>query len=166
MNNDNSNKENVLNLIPKEVAIKYRVVPKRLVGDTLIVAMEDSTQLNVLDELKEITGYNIHPIEASREDIDIALEEYTETTPFKIEEAAPVEIASIIKKVLRIVSFWILLFLPIVIVFAIISTRTSLFGKPVSEVFNYDGAITFSILWALYGVIIYYVHGLIFPSQK
>jgi type IV pilus assembly protein PilB len=52
----------VLNLIPADFANKHLVLPLRRVGRTLTVAMADPTNLNVVDDLKFITRFDIEPV--------------------------------------------------------------------------------------------------------
>jgi type IV pilus assembly protein PilB len=51
-----------LKLIPVEIANKYEVFPVRREGDTILLAMGDPTDWNVIDDLKFLTGYEIEPV--------------------------------------------------------------------------------------------------------
>ena len=54
----------ILNLIPADFASKHFVLPLRRVGRTLTVAMAEPTNLNVIDDLKFITRFDIEPVVA------------------------------------------------------------------------------------------------------
>jgi type IV pilus assembly protein PilB len=54
----------ILNLIPADFASKHFVLPLRRVGRTLTVAMAEPTNLNVVDDLKFITRFDIEPVVA------------------------------------------------------------------------------------------------------
>ena len=54
----------ILNLIPADFANKHFVLPLRRVGRTLTVAMAEPTNLNVIDDLKFITRFDIEPVVA------------------------------------------------------------------------------------------------------
>ena len=55
----------ILKLVSKDQCEKHRVVPVSRAGSSLIVAMADPTNLNAIDDLKFLTGYNIEPVIAS-----------------------------------------------------------------------------------------------------
>ncbi len=66
----------ILKLVSKEQCEKHRVVPVSRAGSSLIVAMADPTNLNAIDDLKFLTGYNIEPVIASEQAILAAVEKY------------------------------------------------------------------------------------------
>jgi type IV pilus assembly protein PilB len=66
----------IIALIPKDVARKHRVVPINRADKTLIVAMSDPSDMHALDDLKFLTGYNIEMVVASEVAINEALARY------------------------------------------------------------------------------------------
>jgi type IV pilus assembly protein PilB len=68
----------VLVLIPKDVARKHKVIPINRADKTLIVAMADPSNIQALDDLKFLTGYNIEVVVASEASITEALAKYYE----------------------------------------------------------------------------------------
>lgn len=66
----------VIQLVPREVAQKYHVVPIRRERSVLSVALLDPTDLEVIDELRFITGCDIKPYVASEARIQYALEQH------------------------------------------------------------------------------------------
>jgi Type II secretion system (T2SS), protein E, N-terminal domain len=52
-------------LIPRSTALAYGVVPIRLDGNALLVAMWDPVDLHLLDDLAQLTGKRIEPVLAS-----------------------------------------------------------------------------------------------------
>ncbi len=66
----------VVNLIPVETAKKYTVIAAMQVGKVLFVATSDPKNVFVLDTLKFITGFEVQPVLASREDISSAIDKY------------------------------------------------------------------------------------------
>ncbi len=58
LNNYEINKD-VVGLLPENMIKKYRAIPINRLGNTLIVAMEDPTDINAIDDIKFYTGYNI-----------------------------------------------------------------------------------------------------------
>src|SRR5271156_3167908 len=71
----------VLKLVPKEPCERHKVIPVSRTGNSLIVAMADPTNLNAIDDLKFLTGYNIEPVIASETQIHSAIEKYYNAGP-------------------------------------------------------------------------------------
>ncbi|WP_027459911.1 type II/IV secretion system protein [Deinococcus murrayi] len=63
-------------LIPEATARRYGVVPVRLQGEALIVAMKDPRNVFALDDLKLITGRDIVPAVMAEKDITRLIERY------------------------------------------------------------------------------------------
>jgi len=68
--------DDVLKLIPRELAQKHQLLPINRAGSTLILAMSDPSNLTAQDEVKFNTGYNIEVVVASEEAIRNAIERY------------------------------------------------------------------------------------------
>ena len=71
----------ILKLVPKEPCERHKVIPVSRTGNALIVAMADPTNLNAIDDLKFLTGYNIEPVIASESAIHAAIEKYYNVGP-------------------------------------------------------------------------------------
>ena len=72
----------VLDLVPAEVARRYKIVPISMLDDTLTVAIEDPLDINALDNLRMIIKRNIEAVVADGDDISSATERY-----YGVEEA-------------------------------------------------------------------------------
>ncbi len=68
----------VIQLIPKEVALKHTVLPVQRAGSTLIVAMADPSNIYAIDDLKFLTGLNIEPVVTTDAAIEEAIIRYYE----------------------------------------------------------------------------------------
>ncbi len=68
--------EDVLALIPVDVVQKHQSIPLSRVGNTLIVAMVDPSNIYAIDDLKFITGYNIDVVVTTEGSFAGAVEEY------------------------------------------------------------------------------------------
>jgi len=68
--------EDVIHLIPKDVAQKHRAIPINRAGASLIVAMSDPSNIFAIDDLKFLTGYNIEVVVASEVAIEEAFQRY------------------------------------------------------------------------------------------
>src|SRR5688572_25313951 len=71
----------VIKLITKEMCEKHRIIPVSRSGASLIVAMGDPTNLNAIDDIKFLSGYNIEPVVASESSIQAAIERYYNVGP-------------------------------------------------------------------------------------
>jgi type IV pilus assembly protein PilB len=68
--------QEVIRLVPKEVAEKHQVIPVNRAGASLIVAMADPSNIFAIDDLKFLTGYNIEVVVASDGAIRESIEKY------------------------------------------------------------------------------------------
>jgi type IV pilus assembly protein PilB len=68
----------LIELVPKEVAIKHTCMPVQRAGSTLIVAMADPTNIYAIDDLKFLTGLNIEPVVTTDTAIESAIDHYYE----------------------------------------------------------------------------------------
>ena len=68
--------DEVIKLVPKNIAEKHQVLPVNRAGSSLIVAMSDPSNIFAIDEIKFHTGYNVEPVVASEVAIKEAIEHY------------------------------------------------------------------------------------------
>ena len=54
-----------LKLISPQVCERHKIIPVSRAGSSLIVAMADPSNLNAIDDVKFLTGYNVEPVVAS-----------------------------------------------------------------------------------------------------
>ena len=59
----------VLEAIPEEIVLKYKIVPVDKTGDTLTIALADPSNIYLLDELRILTGCQIIPVISFESDI-------------------------------------------------------------------------------------------------
>ncbi len=71
----------VLKLVGKEVCEKHGIVPLSRSGQSLIVAMSDPTNLNAIDDIKFLSGYNVEPVVSSETAIQAAIDRYYNAGP-------------------------------------------------------------------------------------
>jgi type IV pilus assembly protein PilB len=67
---------NVVALIPERIAREYRCIALEKIADELIVAMLDTANLRLLDNLRDQTELRIMPILGTLEDITVSIERY------------------------------------------------------------------------------------------
>ncbi|QDG49932.1 type IV-A pilus assembly ATPase PilB [Persicimonas caeni] len=68
--------ENIIQLIPREVAERHQCMPVNRSGATLVVAMADPSNIYAIDDLKFMTGYNIEVVVASESAIEESINQY------------------------------------------------------------------------------------------
>ena len=71
----------IVKLVQKEQCERHKVLPVSRAGSSLVVAMADPTNLNAIDDLKFLTGFNIEPVIASEAAILAAIERYYNVGP-------------------------------------------------------------------------------------
>jgi len=54
--------EDVLKLIPSDIAKKYMVIPISKISNSITVALDDPLNILVLDDLERLTGCRINPV--------------------------------------------------------------------------------------------------------
>jgi type IV pilus assembly protein PilB len=68
--------QEVIKLIPRDVAEKYKVIPISKADNSLIVAMADPSNIIAIDDIKFMTSYNIEAVVATEDSIMAAIEKY------------------------------------------------------------------------------------------
>lgn len=70
--------KNLFNLVPKEMAKRNELVPLKIEGEKLFVAMTNPMDYITIDDLRLTTGFQIQPIIASKEDVTKTIAKYYE----------------------------------------------------------------------------------------
>lgn len=68
----------ILNLIPKNIAKQYLIIPISKIGNSLTLAMVDPLNIFAIDDVKTLTRYEINPIIAQQGEILQAIDKYYE----------------------------------------------------------------------------------------
>lgn len=93
----------VLGLIPQDLAVRYKILPISLIGEHLTLAMADPLNIFIIDNVNALTGYTINPIIGREEDIEKAIEQYYAEAPKpeeeEVEEAGTETFADIMKDI-------------------------------------------------------------------
>jgi type IV pilus assembly protein PilB len=69
-------KQDLLLLIPENFIRNYHIIPIAQENDMLTVAMSDPLNLNIVDQIRLITGYRINPVVATKKDILEFIDKY------------------------------------------------------------------------------------------
>jgi len=70
----------VVKLVPEDLVHKYHLMPVNRVGSTLIVAVEDPSNMFAVDDIKFMTGYNVEVVVASASSIKKAVDKYYDSS--------------------------------------------------------------------------------------
>ncbi len=76
----------LLKLVPPDFASKHLVLPVQRRGRTLVVAMAEPANLNVIDDLKFITRFDIEPVVTGEHSLRMAIERYYEVAAARLGE--------------------------------------------------------------------------------
>ncbi len=68
--------EEVIKMVPREVAQRHGIIPVEKQGSSLIVAVSDPSNIYAMDDIKFLTGYNVEMVVAAETSIREALEDY------------------------------------------------------------------------------------------
>ncbi len=74
--------DDVIKMVPREVAERHNLIPIARQGSTLIVAMADPGNIYAMDDVKFLTGLNVEVVVASETSIHKALERYYGATDY------------------------------------------------------------------------------------
>lgn len=72
--------QEVVSLIPEELAKKYKALPVNRTGRTLVVAMADPTNLQAIEEIEFLTNYKVEAVVATENQIKDALNKYHDSS--------------------------------------------------------------------------------------
>lgn len=74
--------KNLFNMVPKEMAKRNQLVPLKIEGDKLFLAMTNPMDYIVIDDLRLMTGFQIQPAIASKEDVLKTISKYYDEESF------------------------------------------------------------------------------------
>ncbi|MCX7766744.1 MAG: hypothetical protein N2246_08605 [Candidatus Sumerlaeia bacterium] len=150
----------ILSLIPRAIAIRHHVIPLRIEDNHLVLAMEDPSNLVLIDNLKALVGYTIRPVIASSSDIDEALKKYpAEEVLFKFR-------APFLLRLLRGLFLPFLgLFLPIILTIFVLAKSEYLTIR-LAKLQFFDFILYFLLGLGIWALIVWEIEGLLFKSKR
>lgn len=164
----------LLTMVPHSFAEKHRVVPVRQEeGPTLVVAMEDPSDILIIDAIKNQIGMRIKPVVASRDDLQVVLNQYpsAEQVLAARPEAQPVQ-HGLLYTILKYGAFPVLALLPLVLFFMVLSVNFHGWAHKL-QVMHDEGSLTrydlilyFLLSWGSWTMILFEINGLIFGNQS
>jgi len=151
-----------LSIIPHSFAEKHRLVPVRQEpNQSLVVAMEDPSDILVVDAIKKQIGLVIIPYVASHDDIQAVLDQYHTPSPEAVPELEQPSGYGMLYRFLRAIAFPILALLPLVGFLAALYTDAFDLNTKLNRIINVDKNLSMqdliiytSLGWALWTIIL------------
>jgi len=157
---------NILTRIPLSYAEKYCCVPLLIENDRLVVAMEDPTNIVVIDEIKAQTGMEIMPVVAVQADIEQAIQQYPRMTQAQADAVMKLAQTPFFLRMLHTVLFLLIMVGPL-IAFWLFASRNDQFGNYLSKLGEpFDIALYLSLLWSLWAILVWELDSLIFSTGR
>lgn len=151
----------MMGVIPRNLAHKHLLIPIKFDKDSsLVVAMEDPSDIILLDNLKQTIGRKIKPVIASIAEIEESLNMY----PSEKGDETEVRERSLIYRMIRYSAFPILCFLPLAVFMALLFFSGN-FQTLIQKYTKFDFFLFFFLGWGLWAIILYEINGLIFFSD-
>ena len=156
----------ILGRLSVSYAEKFCCVPLLVEGGKLVVAMEDPTDIIVLDEIKSQTGMEPHPVLAPQADIEQAIQQYPRLTQAQADAIFVHTRVPLWLRVLRPLLFWMIIILPLV-GFWLGVLKNDQFGNMVGRIGRpFDISLYLVLTWALWSIFIWEIDGLFFSSDE
>jgi hypothetical protein len=155
----------VLTQIPFGFAFKHHVAPIKLDKEGITVAMEDPSDILLLDDIKSIAGMRVRPVIASSEDIAKILDQY----PKEFVEAARErgEAAPLWYRIVRYATFPILCFLPlfvfILVLYASEEVQALISGMRLT---SFDFFLYIILAWGIWALVMFEINGIVFGKRS
>ncbi len=147
----------ILQLIPREIAVKYNTVPLKQHNNVLTVAMDDPSDPTIIDNLKMVTSLEINPVLASTREIHEALKQYGEEKEEEVKATS-----SLPARIFH--NFVVIIFMAIPFIFYLYQIFIGLEGNLEAQQLWLEATnqITFYLSWALWVSIVYEIDSIFF----
>jgi len=160
----------ILSRVSRSYAEKHRCVPILVEDNHLVVAMEDPTDIVVLDAIRSESSMPLHPVVASLDDIEGVLDQYPRLTQAQADALSRRRPVSRLWQVLHPILFLFLMFLPVLLIgFALWYGQNAVSSWALDGMRRkFDMIVKLTLGWALWSVILWEIDGLLFgqPDDK
>jgi hypothetical protein len=154
----------ILSQVPFAFAFKNHVVPIKLDKEGLTVAMEDPSDLILLDNIKSLVGMKVRPMIASSEDIASVLNQYPrEIVEAGIEHVKP---EGSLYRILRYAMLPVLCFLPLLLFIFVLYANEEIQGRvSVMKLSPFDFFLYIILAWGVWALVIFEINGIVFGKR-
>lgn len=154
----------VVGYMTRDMCRLHHVVPIRREGSSVLLAMEDPTDMALLADLEKVFEANIRPVLATSDEIRDTIERLPE-----VENAitAPPKVESTLHKLLSSLSLTILAFTPMILSFYFININP--YGREWYTNLGFtqfETGLVFLISWGSWAALAYFINDLIFGFTK
>jgi hypothetical protein len=151
--------------IPRSYAEKFRCVPILVENGRLVMAMEDPTDLNVLDDIRSQSGMDVLPVLSPLADIERALVQYPALQQREVDKvvkkARPFPKGRLIHSLL----FFLVMLAPLIAL--IWGAKTDSASDVLMRLGGaFDVALFGIVGWVVWAVIVWYLDGLLFRRSQ
>jgi len=151
--------------LPRSFCERNCLVPIMRERGTLVLAVEDPTNIRTLDEAASLSSMPIHAVIASCKDILTALKQYPDK-PLDEEPDLETLLRLRRKRIIHDILFVIVALLPLPIFFVLLAQMQGLQRFFISELETYEKTLVFFLTWALWAAIVYEFDGLILKRMR
>lgn len=159
----------VLSLIPPAFATKHKVLPIRQEGgNSLVIAMEDPSDLMVIDAIKNQTRLNVKAYLTTSEDLNEALKKFYSATAAQIQEAGSLaKPHGRLYAIIRYCAFPFLCFAPLMLFMALLLFNASFQKLLTYKTTKFDIGLYTMLGWGLWSIVIWELNAIVFkPDEK
>ena len=153
---------NAVKTIPKSTADKYHLIPFKFEEGKLLVAMDDPTDIILLDTLETQTKFQVVPVLSTLRDIDNLITKYSDKL---INNEMVAEELPLMAKFFKSLITVLILLIPGGILYWLLQVNRS-----IQQFFNritpFEIFLYIFIIWAFWAIIVFYVNSLIFSKEK
>jgi hypothetical protein len=157
---------NILNRVSLSYAEKHFCVPLLVENNRLAVAMEDPTNLVVIDEIKAQTNMDVLPVVASQADIETAIRQYPRLTEAQADAVLKRAMEPLWLRILHPLLFLMVILAPLA-AFGVAIITDDQFGNMVLRLGTlFDITLYLVLSWALWAIFVWEIDGLLFSPRQ
>jgi hypothetical protein len=148
---------------PRSMAERMRAVPCKLDGETIVIAMEDPSDLDAVDSLKARIGMRVQPVIATGSDIELVLARWPkmeeETDDETVAPAAP----TLIQRAVKSLFFPVVAFAPLVAMICMLLLSDT-FQRNLTHapwgLEPWEAIFSLMLIWGIWSLLIYEIDGI------
>lgn len=148
-------------ILPIRLCEKHRLAPIKVDESSILVAMEDPTDVRAIDAVEKASGKSVRPLLAKAAEISDVRE--------RLAQAAPVAAAAKGRPamaVLSVITLPLLIIAPIIVFWGLLFTNPSLQTIVLSELTLFDQVLYFVLTVCLWASLVYWLDELLFDSYR
>jgi len=153
---------NAIKTIPKSTAEKYHLIPFKFEDGKLLVAMDDPTDIILLDTLETQTRVQIIPVLSTLREIDNLITKYSDKL---IESELVTEELLFGARFLKSLITILVLLIPGGVLYWLLKVSNYV-QRLFSKITYFEIFLYIFIVWAFWAIIVFYVNSLIFSKEK